>query len=321
MQRTRRRLSATRELLPWQDMTVLPNSIRFIERDWLSANHIMLLDEHTATVVDTGYDKHKQLTCTLIEAALQGRKLSRVVNTHLHSDHCGANALLQSKHECEIVIPEASWQDALHWDEEALTFKTTAQACDRFTPTKSIRPGEYWRAGGIQWQAFHSPGHDPKSLIYFAAEERILISADALWANGYGILFPELVGQSGVAEQASILDLIERLDPALVLPGHGPMFVDVGPAIARARSRLTAFGSDRVKHAKNAIKVLVKFLLLDRERIALVELPTLLKDAQIIQDSSRILGLTTIEAVTNAYTDLVSGGQLKLSADSHVLLN
>jgi glyoxylase-like metal-dependent hydrolase (beta-lactamase superfamily II) len=302
-------------------MMVLPDSVRFIERDWLSANHIVLLDHDTATVVDTGYDKHKQLTCLLIEASLQGRKLNRIVNTHLHSDHCGANSILQAKHECEIVIPEASWQDALVWNEDVLTFKTTAQKCDRFIPTRSLQPLQFWQAGGIKWQAFSSPGHDPKSLIYFAAKERILISADALWANGYGILFPELLGESGVAEQASILDLIEQLDPVLVLPGHGPMFNDIGPAIARARSRLRAFGTDRVKHARNAVKVLMKFLLLDRERIELSELPVILKDAKIIQESSLLLNLTPMEAVRIAYTDLVRAGQLRLSEDREFLLN
>jgi glyoxylase-like metal-dependent hydrolase (beta-lactamase superfamily II) len=300
---------------------MLPDSIRFIERDWLSANHIVLLEKDTATVVDTGYDKHKQLTCLLIEATLQGRKLQRVVNTHLHSDHCGANALLQARHDCEIVIPEASWRDALVWDEDVLTFRTTAQTCDRFKPTSSLHPLQYFQAGGVEWQAFSSPGHDPKSLIFFAAKERILISADALWANGYGILFPELMGESGVTEQACILDLIEQLDPILVLPGHGPMFSDLAPAISRARSRLRAFGDDRTKHAKNAVKVLMKFLLLDHERIELSQLPALLKDAKIIQESSLLLGLAPMDAVRAAYTDLTKAGQLRLSEDRLFLLN
>jgi hypothetical protein len=129
------------------------------------------------------------------------------------------------------------------------------------------------------------------------------------------------MGESGVTEQACILDLIEQLDPILVLPGHGPMFSDLAPAISRARSRLRAFGDDRAKHAKNAVKVLMKFLLLDHERIELSQLPALLKDAKIIQESSLLLGLAPMDAVRAAYTDLTKAGQLRLSEDRLFLLN
>jgi glyoxylase-like metal-dependent hydrolase (beta-lactamase superfamily II) len=303
-------------------MTVqLPSSLRFIERDWLSANHVVAFDADTATVIDTGYDKHKQLTKALVAAAIGERKLSRIVNTHLHSDHCGGNAILQATYGCEILVPELSWQDALNWDEAALTHKDTAQTCDRFTPTGAVKAGDLLYFGGIQWQAIAAPGHDPKSLIFFAAKEGILISADALWGNGFGVLFPELMGQSGVTEQAQILDFIEKLEPRIVIPGHGPMFADVTEAIARARSRLQAFGHDKTKHAKNAIKVLMKFLLLDREIVEIATLPALLSEAAIMRQSSSVMGVPALEAVTQAYLDLVKVGQLRLSDDRKFLLN
>jgi glyoxylase-like metal-dependent hydrolase (beta-lactamase superfamily II) len=303
-------------------MTIqLPSSLRFIERDWLSANHVVAFDANMATVIDTGYDKHKQLTKALVAGALGRCKLGRIVNTHLHSDHCGGNAILQATHGCEIWVPELSWQDALNWDEAALTHKDTAQTCDRFTPTGLIKPGDKLQFGGLEWDAIAAPGHDPKSLIFFAASEGILISADALWGNGFGVLFPELDGQSGVTEQTQTLDFIEQLEPRIVIPGHGPMFADVPQAIARARSRLQAFGNDRAKHAKNGIKVLMKFLLLDREIVEIAALPALLNDAAIMRQSSKLLGLPALEAVTQAYLDLIKVGQLHLSEDGKFLLN
>jgi glyoxylase-like metal-dependent hydrolase (beta-lactamase superfamily II) len=302
---------------------MLPSTLRFIERDWLSANHIVAFDpdSNTAAVIDTGYHKHRELTAKLVETAIGNRKLTRIVNTHLHSDHCGGNALLQSRHHCEILVPEASWQDAITWDEVALTYSATSQTCERFTPTAAICPGDTLKLGGFDWQAISAPGHDPKSLIYFAPHEGILISADALWSNGFGILFPELNGESGVDEQAEVLNFIEQLKPSLVIPGHGPMFTDVSDAIARARSRLAAFGHDRAKHAKNGIKVLMKFLLLDQEIVEIAQLPELLKHAAIMTQSSKLLGIPALQAVTNAYEDLVKNGQLQLSADKRYLLN
>jgi glyoxylase-like metal-dependent hydrolase (beta-lactamase superfamily II) len=302
-------------------MAHLPSSIKFIERDWLSANHILAFDNEGATLVDTGYDKHKALTAALINHALAGQTLRKIINTHLHADHCGGNALLQSTHRCEIGIPESSWQDVVQWDDSALIFQDTAQTCDRFEATFKIAPGDTWQMGGMQWQAIAAPGHDEKSLIYFAPEEKILISADALWASGFGVLFPELEERSGVTEQAAVLDVIEALAPRIVLPGHGPYFTDVAAALAKSRARLTAMGHDPAKHARNALRVLVKFLLLDRERVEIAALPIILEHAKILQNASKLLGLEMMTAIERAYSELLSAGHIHLSSDRKALLN
>ena len=73
----------------------LPPSIRVLERGWLSSNNILLFDDDgAATLVDTGYVTNKAQTRALVDHALAGRRLARIVNTHLHSDHCGGNAEL-----------------------------------------------------------------------------------------------------------------------------------------------------------------------------------------------------------------------------------
>ena len=102
------------------------------------------------------------------------------------------------------------------------------------------------------------------------------MSADALWENGFGVIFPELDGASGFAEERATLDVIAGLDVRLVIPGHGRPFDDVAGALARARSRLAYLEADPVRNAQNAIKVLLKFLLLERQRIALADVPALL---------------------------------------------
>ena len=69
------------------------------ERGWLSSNNVLLTDpadpRAPAVLVDSGHCTHAAQTVALVARALGGRPLGRILNTHLHSDHCGGNARLQ----------------------------------------------------------------------------------------------------------------------------------------------------------------------------------------------------------------------------------
>jgi len=257
-------------------MNLLPDSIQVFERGWLSSNNILLLGKHDTAIIDTGYVSHAQQTLELVRHALHGRHLDQIINTHLHSDHCGGNAILQAHFGCKTSIPAAEAEKVRHWDVEALSFKATGQRCDRFTFDATLSPGDTLQLADMAWQALGAPGHDPHSLIFYCPQEKVLISADALWANGFGVIFPELDGKSGFAEERATLDLIAGLDVRVVIPGHGAPFTDVADALARARSRLAYLEADPVRNAQNALKVLLKFLLLERQRIVLADVPALL---------------------------------------------
>ena len=74
----------------------LPPHTTFLERGWLSANSVVFTGPEGAAVVDTGYCSHAEQTVALVQAALGGRALERILNTHLHSDHCGGTGALQA---------------------------------------------------------------------------------------------------------------------------------------------------------------------------------------------------------------------------------
>lgn len=302
----------------------LPPGVRFIERDWLSANHVLLVDAESTTMIDTGFVKHAPMTLALVDAALANdapasRRIGRIINTHLHSDHCGGNAAVHERHGCRITVPAASFIAARDWDADALTYREIGQPCPRFPVDDALAPGEEFRAGGLRWVAHAAPGHDPESLVLFAPEAGLLISADALWANGFGIIFPELQDESGFAEQRAVLELIETLAPRRVLPGHGPMFEDVAAAIARARKRLETMAADPERHARHAIKALLKFRLLYVERETRAEMRAALAEASLLDDAARQIGMDTEAAIDWAIASLVEGGQL--ARDGELIVN
>ncbi len=297
---------------------LLPPTLRFIERDWLSANHVLGLDADGATLIDTGYAKHAELTLRLVDHALQSSghsKLKRIVNTHLHSDHCGGNAALKAHYGCEILIAQSEWSSVADWNYETLSFVGTGQRCERFVPDRAYQPGDSLHFGEIDWQVVAAPGHDPHSTMLYSPAHKILISADALWENGFGITFPELLGQSGFVEQAAVLALIDSLDIELVIPGHGSMFTDVKGAIARAGSRLQAMQEDPLRNCRAVLKVLVKFALLDQERMHIPSLAERFSHAAYIVNAARSLDMPLDEALRWSVNDLARQGQLRMDGD------
>lgn len=244
--------------------------ITVLERGWLSANSIVIGADSGSLVVDTGYATHSDQTVALIRQALQGRPLDRIVNTHLHSDHCGGNAaLLEAWPTARIAIPPGQAAAVRDWDPVGLTYVPTGQFCPRFDYDDLIRPGDQLRVGRLTWEAHAAPGHDPHAIVLHEPDQRVLISGDALWNNGFGVVFPELEGAHAFHEVADTLNLIETLAPSIVIPGHGSVFrgAEVTAALARARSRLLQFQQDPAKHRRHALKVLVKFKLLELQRI------------------------------------------------------
>lgn len=250
----------------------LPAGLSFFERGWLSSNNVLVSDDTHAVLVDTGYWTHANQTAALLTQALHGKQLTHIVNTHLHSDHCGGNNFLQSIYPAvQTLIPPGHARFVDQWDAEALTYSPTGQHCPPFLKNGVLENGDclpYFPA----WRVYAAPGHDPHSVILFHEELRILISADALWENGFGVVFPEIEGIHAFDEVEQTLNIIEALKPELVLPGHGAMFSDVPSALARAKTRLAQFRNAPDKHASYAARVLIKFKLLELQKMTFPEL-------------------------------------------------
>ena len=301
--------------------SALPASVRVFERGWLSSNNVLLIDNDCAALVDTGYATHAQQTRALVQQTLGERPLDLIVNTHLHSDHCGGNALLQTTWPCRTLIPACEADAVRDWDEARLTFRATAQTCERFVFTSTIAPGAMLRLGALDWQVLGAPGHDPHSLMLYSADERLLISADALWENGFGVIFPELEGESGFAEQQAVLEAIAALDVRVVIPGHGAPFSNVEQALERSFSRLAWLRADPARNAKNALKVLIVFKLLDVRATSFAALLEMLDGAAAMRAAALMLRPRgEWPALVKATVDELAAGNGPLTVDGEKIV-
>jgi glyoxylase-like metal-dependent hydrolase (beta-lactamase superfamily II) len=113
---------------------MLPENLLVLERGWLSSNNIVFLEGEQAALIDSGYVTQAQQTVALLEHALAGRRLTRLLNTHSHSDHIGGNAAVSAAFGCQVIVPHGIDATIAEWDEEALLLSPLGQSATRFSP-------------------------------------------------------------------------------------------------------------------------------------------------------------------------------------------
>ena len=287
--------------------TALPDSLLVLERGWLSANNILFFDGDKATLVDSGYVTHAEQTVELVHNALAGRQLNRLLNTHSHSDHIGGNAALKEAFDCEIIVPAGLHAVIAEWDKDALLLSPLGQQSARFQHDRLIGANDEVEMGGLNWQALAVPGHDMEALAYYNPEKRILISGDALWENGFGVIFPELLGEAdGLTSTQETLEMLSRLPIDMVIPGHGRPFSTVDAAFDRAFRRLSNFRNNIEQLAWHAIKVIVSFAMIERQRLPQDDFPAFVFSLPFAMDvNARFLNLSREALVSGVERQLL----------------
>ena len=302
--------------------TALPEGIKVFERGWLSANNIFFWSKDDISIVDTGYVAHQEQTLALVKNLLKAEglsKLDKIVNTHLHSDHCGGNAILVKNFQSNVYVPASEVSTVNGWDENLLSFRNLGQDCPAFKCQYSLEPGKQILLGTHMWEILAAPGHDPHSIVLYQEDYQLLISADALLEDGFGAIFPELEGEDGFEEVAKTLDLIEQLKIKLVIPGHGKLFTDVKTSIARARSRLDYLATDKARNARHAAKVLLKFRLLEWQSIELKLVHEWIKETPLMKAIAKELNQSIDQLADWLPPALTKAGGAKI--DQNILIN
>jgi glyoxylase-like metal-dependent hydrolase (beta-lactamase superfamily II) len=301
----------------------LPPQLRVFERDWLSANNVLLKSRDGHVLIDTGYSSHAPLTLALLASAdgIGDEPLALVVNTHGHSDHVGGNALLVRKYRCPVAFPANEADAVEHWDHKALLYDYADQRVERFGVDRRIAAGSSAVWGDLEWQALAAPGHDMGALVYYNPAHRILISGDALWRNGFGFVMPRAMAPDALPATRATLDLIASLAVDAVIPGHGPPFTDVDAALTTAYARLSGFEADDERTARHALKVVLTFHLLDCREMTLSALPGYVNAVGIYRDiNAAVLKLSASDLAQMLVRELALAGALRRTDESIVAM-
>ena len=292
----------------------LPDSIRVVVRGWLNCNQVVLRAPGDNVLIDSGYCSHRERTLELVAHALDGEPLERLVNTHCHSDHMGGNAAVASFFGARVTIPEGEVKHVSPWTEQSAWMEEFGQRADPFRFDDTIGAGGRFEAAGFTWEAHAAPGHDMDALMFFEPAGRILVSGDALWENGMGFVWPHEGASNPWIEAArEALATIERLDPAIVIPGHGEPFAAAAGSVAAVRARLDAFERDPAKCARHMVKVMFAFGLLDLGEMRAADVAAYLGRVPCYAKvSERFLGDSPERMAEWIVADLLRAGALRV---------
>jgi glyoxylase-like metal-dependent hydrolase (beta-lactamase superfamily II) len=213
-------------------------------------------------LIDTGVGGGEALA-RLEEALAQvGHRLAdvrQVVCTHAHADHIGLAAPIVAATGAPLWIHPA-WEyirplgedPAGQWDrrwEFMARHGAATAAIDDFRTTTTgwnvvegiaepdvlLGPEVTFESDLGVWQVHPTPGHDPAHVVFLQPDHRLLIGGDLL-IEGAALFFEYGYSPDPVAEFLASLDLAERLDFDLCLPGHGRAIDDAGPVLETSRA-------------------------------------------------------------------------------------
>lgn len=189
-----------------------------------------------------------------------------VLITHAHNDHIGSAEYLRTAHGTPVLLHPAEVPHARRdflqqvsgggvlrnaWRPGVLPWAVRVLRSGGTERHPVTAPRAFWADGPLDLPGrpvpVHTPGHTDGHCVYHLPQTGVLVSGDAL-ASGHTtsrVRGPQLLPDMFHHERTravSSLEIIERLDGDILLPGHGP--VHRGPVreaarLARERAQAT----------------------------------------------------------------------------------
>ena len=225
----------------------------------------VLRDGDGWTIIDTGINYsagRAAWQAALAELKIAPQAIRRIILTHAHPDHYGMAGWLAEQSSAPVQLAPLEqefvrtvWHAGAANEQAIVDFfqahgmpaelaeqvrHSTAETRAMTLPwpaTSVIEPGESLQIGARRFRVIATPGHSDQHLVFYCAEERLLLCGDAvlikitpnisLWPHGC---------PDPLADFLQSLDRLAALHVDLALPGHGPLIRAFGERLAELRT-------------------------------------------------------------------------------------
>lgn len=221
----------------------------------LSHINLWLLEDNDGwVIVDTGLhvEESTDIWQATLSGVMGGRKVSRIITTHMHPDHAGNAGWLQEKTGAEFLMtrqeylycrmlmndsgrtaPKAAvefYRAAGFADEDLERYRKAFGMFGKFIAPmpesyRRLQHGETHRIGERDWQIIVGSGHSPEHACLYNHDLNVLISGDQLLPtiSSNVSVWPTEPHANPLQDWLASLDLLAACLPedVLVLPAHG----------------------------------------------------------------------------------------------------
>jgi glyoxylase-like metal-dependent hydrolase (beta-lactamase superfamily II) len=229
-------------------------------------NCYLLRDGDGWTVVDTGIhypDGEAAWRAAFQRMQIDPRAIRRVILTHTHPDHYGMAGWLQRLSGAPVLLAPAEQAFAHriwhagdrneravedYFVSHGMPPDLVEQVCASLIETRlmtrpwpeevaPLEPGTHVVIGERTFQALATPGHSDEHLVFYCAQERLLLCGDTVLTK----ITPNISRWPGgrpnpLADFLESLEALRALDVTLALPGHGPLIGDFAGRLAELRA-------------------------------------------------------------------------------------
>jgi glyoxylase-like metal-dependent hydrolase (beta-lactamase superfamily II) len=205
---------------------------------WGWSNAGLIVDGERTLLVDTLFDLDltEQMLRAMRDAVPAAASIEMLVNTHANGDHCYGNQLVPgariiASEETAAEMPElppaamhALIEQAPQMGELGAFFMNCFGSFD-FTGIELALPSETFsgeltlQLGGRELELIEvGPAHTRGDTLIHDPRERVLFSGDILFSGMH-----PLTWAGPVSRWIAACERILALDPAVIVPGHGPL--------------------------------------------------------------------------------------------------
>lgn len=180
--------------------------------------YIISDEDNHAIIVDPGCYETYERDQLKQYIAQHNLTVKLVLNTHCHIDHVLGNAFVKEEYGVPLWVPEGE-KDLL----EAVSNYATNWGINEYVPAEvdQFIGTDPIAIGNLTFEVRLAPGHSPGHLVFYNADEKVLIGGD--------VLFRESIGRTDLpgGNHQQLLESIKRElftlpDDTTVFSGHGP---------------------------------------------------------------------------------------------------